>query len=427
MKKSFLPQLIFLAAILCATHHVKAQMVDCDVFLQGNHLELGINSNGAFGTNHQAPVGYHANVSDTLFDACGTFSSEHYQDLGFVVDPNNTGWTSYYGDYIMPGNPREGWAISDSAGLGTATAYSYNWYTSTAGFTGPLMGANTGWTSGGGVIKGYWSGTYSSTLNINQIVTIDTGNLFLLIHVGFYNTGTTPIDSFYYVRTINPHNEAVLTSNLSTRNKIEHQLPNPDGLVVVSATGLTDTNNYLALGTMDPRAKCFITRDSTLPGPGTFASIWAGDTANYNYSDTMTANQSIGIIYKISVGAGDSLFLDFGYAFKPGIIDTVLDTSLIDSGGGGGGGILKTPALTNVQHITAYPNPATDMLNITGLASGDLVLVYDILGRLVAEDSQPILKGVNTISTGNLPAGIYILIVRDSNGNALARIPVSKK
>ena len=413
MKKGLLLTGILLSGVVA-----NAQLVDCDVFLQGNHMEIGINNNGAFGSSIQAPAGYHANINDTMYNDCLPTSNFTLQ-LGFVADPNLTNWASYYGDFIMPNNPREGWAMEHSTG-GTGTAYSYSYYATTSGYTGPVSGSNLSCIASGSTIKGYWTGAYDS-INVNQVVTIDTGNLYLLVHVGFYNTATVP-DSFYYLRFINPHNSSVITSSLATKGKIEHQLPNPDGLVVVSATGLTDTLAYLALGTRDPRAKCFIMKDSTMPGPGTLASIWAGDVAHYNYTDTLSGDHGIGIVYKINLGPGDSSYLDYGYSFKGGIIDTALDTSLHSTGGGGGGGggTLSTKAITGNQTITMFPNPANNSVYITGLSTGETISVYDLLGSELTPAVSLTGKGACTVSVSQFAAGTYLFVVKDTFGKVVS-------
>ncbi len=416
MKKGLLLSGISLVAFIAFSGIANAQLVDCDIFLKGSHMEIGINNNGAFGSSIEAPAGYHPNVSDTMNNDCPPTSNFSLQ-IGFVADPNLTNWASYYGDYIMATNPREGWAMENST-AGTGTAYSYNYYATTSGYTGPISGSNISCLSTGSTIKGYWGGAYDS-INVNQVTTIDTTKLYLMVHVGFYNAATTP-DSFYYLRFINPHNNWAITSNYNTKAKIVHQLPNPDGLVVVSATGITDTLAYIALGTRDPRAKCFIMKDSTMPGPGTLASIWAGDVAHYNYTDTLSGNQGIGLVYKINLGPGDSSYLDYGYSFKGGIIDTVLDTSLHSGGGGGGGGTLNTHIASGNQGIDVYPNPAHNLVYVTGLIDGQNITVYDLVGREIMPVINQSGKGAYTVSVGDFAAGTYVIVIKDAFGKVVS-------
>jgi Secretion system C-terminal sorting domain len=422
MIRSIMSRVIMPVAIIFSAGHCTAQLIDCNIYLHGNHLEIGMNNNGAFGTSYPAPSGYHPNVNDTMYNDCTTYTASAVAGLGFVADVNRDGWSVgtplYFGDFVMPGHPREGWAIADNTA--SATAYSYNYTLSSAGFSGPLTGGSTSYTVTGGTLAGQWDGTFTgaSTINVRQTTRIDTGDLFLRVRVGFYNTGTTP-DSFYYLRAIDPQNESIMSGNDTTINTIEYQLPNPSGLVVVSATGLTDTNAYIALGTRDPRARCFIIKDSTLPGFVTLDSIWAGDTVHYKYSGFLTGNVGIGLIYKIGLGPGDSSFLDYSYAFKGGIIvDTFFDTITIPT--------LKILDTNNGGHISVYPNPANDLVNIRGLKSGDVITLFDITGRPLIQREAVNNVASQTIFTDNLPGGNYLLVIKDQYGNVIKRTLVRK-
>ena len=65
----------------------------------------------------------------------------------------------YYGDYYLPGDPQEGWAISIGPAGPTAVesdAYipAYETFGSpTTGFTGNLSGTNVGYSNAGGHYK----------------------------------------------------------------------------------------------------------------------------------------------------------------------------------------------------------------------------------------------------------------------------------
>jgi len=441
MKHISLLRLSLFVTLVFGVGNLNAQLVNCNVFLQGSHMEIGINSNGAFGSSAAAPTGYHPDVSDTLYNVCTSTTWELPPEIGFVVDAAEDGWTTgtppYYGDFIMPGNPREGWAISDSDT--TASAYSYYFYLGPSGYRGPLSGTNTAYTASGGTLAGTWSGMFHDSLAITQTTTIDTGNLFLIVHVGFRNIGTVTTDSFYYLRAINPHTDEISSGGgPGNLNKVEHQMPDVGNLSVVSATGTTDTNAYLALGTNDPRAKCFIVKDSTLPGPGTLASMYAGDTAHYQYSGSLTGNQGLGLVFKISLGPGDSTYLEYGYSFKASIIDTILDTLLaIDTttvvdttgdstGTGTDSSYLYAHNLKAANAPAIYPNPTNDLVNITGLNPGDKTELFDIIGKPVEQNELSTLQGINKLSVGYLPPGVYILIIRDANGNVRSRFHVQK-
>ncbi len=418
--KRILHSLLLPVAFTAISGVANAQLVDCNVYLKGQYLEVGINNNGAFGTSYDPPSGYHSNTPlDTLYNDCTTFSFNSIQGLGFVVDGNQDGWSSgtpaYYGDFVMPGHPREGWAIEDATA--SSAAYSYDYISSSTGYTGPLTGGTVSYGTSGTLAQGIWQGTFvgGSSIIVKQTATIDTTSLFLHMHIDFYNTGSTP-DTFYYLRSVNVQDMTTGSSNDTTLNIIEHQLPDPAGLVVVSSRGLTDSISYVSLGTKDPRAKAFIMKDSTLPGFVTVAAIWAGDTAHYQYLDSTTNDAGIGLVYRIGVGPGDSSYLDYIYSFRGGVIDSVLDSTSIP----------LQVANNGKAAVHVYPNPANDVVNITGLTPGDNCTLYDIMGRQVQSVAYTGSRSVQAISVSGLPAGIYMVVVRDARGKVRAHVPLRR-
>jgi hypothetical protein len=403
--------------------HSNGQLVNCNTFLKGNYVEAGVNNNGAFGTSVAAPTGYHANVADTMYNPC-TLSYSVPLGLGFVADPNKDGWSvgtpAMYGDYIAPRTPNEGWIISDATGTGKAYA-SYYKISGASGYSGSLNGANASYSTTGTLRQGVWGGALTTdTLTVQQTTTLDTNNLYLTLHIRFQNMGSRTIDSFFYLRSVNAHSDQTLSGRYYTKNKIEHQLPNPANLTLVSATGTSDTTAYMALGTKDMRARGFLIKRAVMPPSGTLASVYYGDTSYvYAEGDTMTADAAMGLVFRFGLmGPGDSITIDFGYSFKGGVLDTALDTVTLP---------LHSIANANKgANITAYPNPAGDVINITGLSQGDHVTVYDIVGRPMMQSQMTGTNGITPLTTGNLPAGIYILTVRDADGNMLKRLPIRK-
>jgi hypothetical protein len=417
-----------LALLAFCSTQVQAQLVNCNIFLQGNYLEIGIGPNGAFGSSEQAPAGYHPNVTDTMYSCVSSLVL--YPELGFVADPNKDGWTvgypAYYGDYILPGSvPHEGWAMSDSTG--TATAYSSYYYSGTAGYTGALSGSNTLYNIAGTTKNATWEGIFGGdSISVSQTTTIDTTNLYLNMHISFANTHDTATDTFYYLRSINAHNEATITSNLSTKNKIEYQLPNTGNMTVVSASGITYPDAYMELGTVDTRARGFLIKDSTLPLLGSLAGIYAGDSANYQYSDSITGNLGIGLIFKIVLAAGAGTTLDFGYSFKAGVMDSVLGVG-DSTGTGTGTGTLQTKNLYATENISVYPNPTNGMINVTGLKSGEYIEMYDMLGRSTGEIIAYNGQQVCSFSISNIPSGIYLMDVKYNDGKTVSITKITKE
>ena len=63
---------------------------------------------------------------------------------------------------------------------------------------------------------------------------------------------------------------------------------------------------------------------------------------------------------------------------------------------------------------TAYPNPGGNTLNIRTALTDSHVELYDINGRLVGR--QDISDAVTTISTENLPSGVYVWkVIKDGS------------
>ncbi|MBS1614552.1 MAG: T9SS type A sorting domain-containing protein [Bacteroidetes bacterium] len=71
-----------------------------------------------------------------------------------------------------------------------------------------------------------------------------------------------------------------------------------------------------------------------------------------------------------------------------------------------------------VADVQVYPNPASDELYITHLAGGSLRLItlsgQTLLDAVIRSDKQ-------AISVGKLPAGYYLLMLRDENGQPIQR------
>lgn len=78
---------------------------------------------------------------------------------------------------------------------------------------------------------------------------------------------------------------------------------------------------------------------------------------------------------------------------------------------------------TSIQHIslgnlgaTVYPNPANTLLNISVANNASIsVTMLDMLGRTIANEQSQ--NGNISINTQNLAAGMYLLSIRDTEGN----------
>lgn len=81
-------------------------------------------------------------------------------------------------------------------------------------------------------------------------------------------------------------------------------------------------------------------------------------------------------------------------------------------------------AITGLEEhnqISIYPNPARDILNVTGLESLSWILLRDAVGKIIFEDNadQDIIIPLN-----NLTAGIYFLQIKNSDTTIITKIAI---
>ncbi|MGN6568003.1 MAG: T9SS type A sorting domain-containing protein [Flavipsychrobacter sp.] len=330
------------AIIFCAFSSIPltlfGQMDSCNVFLQGNYLEAGINWNGAFGTSSSAPVGYHPKGSMGNMMDCHGVCYTGTANLAFVADPDKDGWGfgspyAYIGDYCLPGIPQEGWSIMadgiqanawDGYGCGTSPGISDN----------HISGGNVSYSASGSERIGAWEADFDS-MTVAQIVTLDVNKLYVKVQIVLMNRGSVARKDVYYARSMDPDNTAAESGVYTTINKIEGKLPNAQGRSLVSALGLYITsaplsNTYLGLGTTDCRGKAFTVRGDYYPETGKLDSIYGkfggiGDTVHYRMSGSDTADEAIGMVFKIGdLDAGQTTAINFYYIFSKADVDSVL-------------------------------------------------------------------------------------------------------
>ena len=339
MKKRLTLSALFMLFLFIGSKSYAQMVGDC-VFLQGHYVEIGVAPNGGYGSTLPAPAGYHPFLGGTTFNfwdpaAASATSSGNF--IGFVADYGRDGWTvgtpPFFGDFYLPGDPQEGWAIQQGATHAQATAYipSYQYTSGPAltGYTGGLSGTNTAFVHlPGGIMKGIWNGR-DGALAIRQTTILDTTKLYFTVNVVITNTGSVPVTDIYYIRTVDPDNDETRNpGDYTTVNTITYQLPNPTNRVLVSTTGNDDHRAYLGLGTKDCRAKCMIF-DGGLAPEYSLDSMWDGLTT-YIYTQGTGSTADVGIALDYNIGtlaAGDSTSLTYAYILNAAYIDSALDAT----------------------------------------------------------------------------------------------------
>ena len=87
--------------------------------------------------------------------------------------------------------------------------------------------------------------------------------------------------------------------------------------------------------------------------------------------------------------------------------------------------------LTSIQAVTnntevvhAYPNPTTDLINISGLNINDNISLFDMTGKETIGPRKITKAGAYTLSLKEIPQGLYILVV--TNGEIKSREKIVK-
>jgi len=434
MKKLF--TIIFAFSIV----HTQAQMVGTDVFLKGKYVEVGIGHLGYYGSDYNAPSGYHPHG---------------FTKLGFVADPLMTGWstgtTHYMGDYFLPGTPFEGWDLQISSS--SIRCQGYNTGSSTSAFVttgGTYTGGNLSYTPSGSTVSGTWQGSVDS-VTITQVTTLDTNAMYFRVEITLTNTSVFPKNDIYYFRSLDPDNDETWPGGgYPTNNVINYQMPDTFGASSVTGTGYSSTLPPLTLGSPDTasRAVVYVTWPIAITqdlGAMYAETTTVGGTSEYTAGVSDPGDIAIGLLMHVPHlatvdSAGDSVLrvtstgmrhpansatMHYFYAFSASGLDSAI--AYYKTTTTTGTGTLGIQNVNNTNEIKAYPNPARNIVNITGLEAADQITVYDMMGRATAQTRAVALPGKTTISLTNLPAGAYIIAVSDANGNTRARVPVQKQ
>ena len=354
--------LLITAGFLLSAQYTFAQLVSCNAFLQGQHIEVGVNWNGAYGSSVATPGtgyckhSYHPKgpAGEGNSVACGSACYSGGQNLGFVADPDKDGWGvglpyPYYGDYFLPGSPQEGWAIQADTSIGWA----FNDGGCGTVISANITGSNTTYTTLGSRIYATWKGQFDS-IEVTQVTSLDTSTVYFTVFMTLKNLGKIPRKNVFYLRTLDPDNAEPETGSFYTYNRIEYQMPNPETKVLVSATGMrsytaldTIQAAFLGLGTKDCRAKCFIhlrtgLRPTTSTGPYTMvptidsmynehAGVNGGGSGPlylYTQDSTDTNDEGISLSFKLGdIEVGDSTTFAYAYILRKGDIDSAFEST----------------------------------------------------------------------------------------------------
>jgi hypothetical protein len=76
-------------------------------------------------------------------------------------------------------------------------------------------------------------------------------------------------------------------------------------------------------------------------------------------------------------------------------------------------GPLTSAPVVGDNGIEMYPNPTSDVINVSGVKAGNRIQVYNSVGVNIRDIE--VQNSIERISLRNQPVGIYMVIVSDNN------------
>ena len=153
-----------------------------DIFLRGQFIEVGIQNAASFGSTQNSPP---------VFVSAG-------KKLSFICDNDKNGMTagdysSYTGDYSVPGAPTEGWLLQWTSSNAVVNLRVMNGLNAQE----PIVPNTFDVTSTAGVAQSaLWVGT-TSELFIAKTYSFDLSNSFVVVSVTLMNTAMSKVSYLF--------------------------------------------------------------------------------------------------------------------------------------------------------------------------------------------------------------------------------------
>ncbi|MBU0457733.1 MAG: hypothetical protein ABH824_02545 [Nanoarchaeota archaeon] len=368
-----------------------------DVFLNGTYIEVGIYTNGAYGSSVSAPAGFHQMGGRS--------------QLGFVADIGKDGWDvgspAQSGDYFMPGSWEEGFMVE----WNTDSEYHYF----NAGSTTQIPVTNSLTETSSGTTKSVvWGGQATNgneKVNVVHTTSFDESDAYFIINTILTNVGSEALNSFEYMRTVDPDNDKdIPTGSYQTRNYIAYIPNSTSNKALVVAKGYTYTNVVIGLGTIDSRAR------ASPIASGIFARDpdYPLDTPRTECTSASPCIADIATPLAFRFGTlypGQSVSVDYAYILN----ENDLDTALGDIG-----------AVTILQPTGTVAGSSVNFQATTNNVSGTDSIEFFVNGTSIGIDTIPDFGGNfhTTFDSTSFPAGTLSLkvIANFSGGNSIQKM-----
>lgn len=307
----------------------------------------------------------------------GTFGSGGNTRPGLQYDSTGTGTfptDSEQGDYLTPGAPFDGFAISiDGTNSTNNNSGSATWTDA------------DGLTDGDGTLT--WTGTNSahSGWEIEHTYTLGATSEYVDITTGI--TAGSAADDVYYGRFIDPDAMPESGDTSATDNVLGYGTI-PDSNIAFSEA--TTSRYALGLYSTDSNVDAGISSGWSTEANGYTGSPYTnsdGDSVNYGNGD-----DTIGLSWHWeSVDIGDILTANYAYIFGPSAFEAA-DTAI--DGGAGGGVDITTGTLEDVGSATDAAEGGSDPVITT---------------ETVVDTSLPVLTQTQTTHDSSVAAGVQTI------------------
>lgn len=368
------------------------------VFIGGNYIEVGIQTNGKFGAS-PAPSGF--------LGRQGGLNA----GIGMVGDADGFGTgTDLRVDYFMPGSPEEGfYAGYKIAGVAT---------------TGKNFASTVTDTTSGNTLGAQVVGTIGGNLRVTQDISFNVDDKFFKNIVTLSNIGAVSLDNVRFMRSFDPDNTVDLSGSYNTINKIERTIAAGDGVAVVSATSSSGDNYYNISGNKQAKI-LYYTSDARAKGSYGSAGLAPSGIYDSNIYDSAPAKDSnltvdayISIAVDVgTLAAGASTTFTYYTSLDNRDISTILG-EIASADNKTLAAINEDPSSNSGQTVTAIFNSP---VAITSINNTNGSWQYSPDGNTWSDFSGTTGSNVNIETTARLLSGSYFIrFVPNANYNGSA-------
>lgn len=363
-----------------ATPSTKSQIASSQGFLQGQYVEVGVRTSGAFGST-SVPSGFHANVSNCL---------------GFRVDRQKNGWGSTVGsgapftniddgDYFCPGTPFEGWGLK--VGANTAT-YNDN---STIGIAGAVSNLST---TGADQTVEWNSNSASNGISVKQKAIVSNTGQSLHVDITLTNTTGSALTDIFYQRVFDPDNATGVSSGNSNTFTSTNTVNSRGGSGTSAEVQAVFASGALVMmRSTSTEARAARSVSAGLGQGSSFTDIYDG-TGSYSGSGSATVDAGIGIAFKYStIAAGASVTFRVSYVLSAE--DASSPSAATDAASGVSSGSTAT------LNATVNPNNSNTTVEFEYSTKSDLAGSTIVAGSSISgSTAQSVTAGIDSLISG---------------------------